>query len=243
MRRIPWQNAIVLTLFGAAVATACVVSSSDGTDDEDGGSGGFGNSSGKGGSAGKGGGDSKGGSGNTAGTTSDGGDTGTTGGAPASSGGAPGGIVATCDPVEGGGQGGGSMVVGQPYPDCDPVDSDDECQTCIQANCCEQSKNCNAFEPYNVCGYGGPTQYVGNGGEFLCWQECINEKVAIGGGGAGGGSSELPDTVDLDMSADCLADCATPADYADGCSGIAGDETNEITTCVFENCGDGVCFY
>jgi len=238
MRRTPWQNAIVLTLFGASIATACVVSSSDGTDDDDGGSGGFGNSSGKGGSGGKGGSDSKGGTTSTAGATSEGGDTGTTGGAPASNGGAPG-IVATCDPVETGGQGGGSMIVGTPYPDCDPTDADDECQACIQTNCCEESKNCNAFEPNNVCGYGGPSDYVGNGGEFLCWQECINERVAIGAGGA---PSDLPDTVDLDMSQECLSLCATPADYGPDCSGLAGDETNAITTCVFENC-DAVCFY
>ena len=229
-----WQNAILLTLFGAAIATACVVGEdTDGTGDEDGGSGGFGGSS-KGGSTAKGGGTAKGGSTGKGGGTSAGGDTGTAGDT-GTNGGAPG-DAPTCDTANTGGQG-GDMVTGTPYPNCDPTDPNDECQTCIQEKCETECMNCNAFEPNNVCGYGGPANYVNAGGEFLCWQECMNEKVDIGAGGAGGGSG-LPDASDLTMSEDCLADCATPA-----CDGLPGDETNAITTCVFEQCGDGICIY
>jgi len=233
-QRTPWQNAIVLTLFGAAIATACVVSSdSDGVDDDDGGSGGFGNSTGKGGSS-KGGTTSKGGS-DAGGETSSGGDTSNTGGdGPA--GGAPA-AEFMCDPDTVGGQG-GAGIVGTPYPDCEPVDADNDCQVCIQMECCVEQQNCNAFEPNNVCGYGGPPEYQNNGGEFLCWQDCMNAKVEIpaGDGGAGGGSG-LPDTSDLDMAADCLAECTTPQ------CGLYGNQTNELAGCVFENCGDGICIF
>ncbi len=227
-----WQNAILLTLFGAAIATACVVGEdTDGPDDDDGGSGGFGGTS-KGGSTAKGGGTAKGGSSGSTGTGGDtgtAGDTGTNGGAPA--------VSAMCDAANAGGAG-GEMVTGNPYPDCDPTDPNDECQTCIQMQCETECMNCNAFDPYNVCGYGGPAEYAGDGGgEFLCWQECMNEKVDIGAGG-GGGSSGLPDASDLTMFQDCLDECATPA-----CDGLPGDETNALTSCVFEQCGDGICIY
>lgn len=233
MRRTTWQNAIVLTLFGAAVATACVVSSdSDGIDDDDGGS------SNTGGKAGSSTGGKAGSTAGSAGTTSVGGDTGMAGdtGTGGAAGGAGPGVDPQCDPAETGGQGGGGMVVGTPYPDCAPTNADDDCQVCIQESCCEASKNCNAYDPENVCGYGGPTNYVGNGGEFLCWQECINAKVQIpaGEGGAGGA---LPDVVTEEMSDECLFECATPE------CGLPGDETLAIAECVFNNCGEGVCFY
>jgi hypothetical protein len=234
MQRTPWQNALILTLFGAAIATACVVSSDDnGVDDEDGGSGGFGARGGNTSKGGEGGDDSKGG------TTNVGGDTGNNGG-DTSAGGSSGGTTSVteimCDPLETGGQGGGSMVVGTPYPDCEPVDADDACQVCIQENCCEAQKNCNAFEPNNVCGYGGPDEYRGNGGEFLCWQECVNALVEIPAG-QGGAAGELPDTVDEQMVMDCLAECSTPD------CGLYGDETFALAECVYTNCGDEVCFY
>jgi hypothetical protein len=242
-KRKTLQNVLLLTLFGTAIATACTVSSGDGTDDNDGGSGGF---------AGKGGTTAKGGTTGSAGETSKGGDTGSAGDTSSmggtGAGGEPG-VVATCDPVEAGGQGGGGMIVGTPYPDCNPVDDDDACGVCIQENCCEQQKNCNAFDASgpnnNVCGWGGPEDWVGNGGEFLCWQMCVNEKVEIGAGGAGAGGagSDLPDFVSEAIVDECLFECATPSDYGEDCSGLPGDETLAITECVFTNCGDGVCLY
>ena len=133
--------------------------------------------------------------------------------------------------TESGGQGGGSMVVGTPYPDCEPTDSSDTCQACIKTSCCEESHNCNAYDPENVCGYGGPTEYVGAGGEFLCWQECVNREYDPEG--AGGASTDI--ISDVDES--CRFECATPA-----CGVIWGDESSALAECALTNC-EADCFY
>jgi hypothetical protein len=221
------QNAIVMAIFGGAIATACVVSSDgDGVDDDDGGSSG---ASSKGGSTSKGGTSSTGGTTGVAGETAQGGDT-SAGGVPAGGTGGTTAVEPMCDPAESGGQGGGSMVVGTPYPDCEPTDESDACQACIKTSCCEASKNCNAYDPENVCGYGGPTEYVGQGGEFLCWQTCVNE--GYDPEGAGGASDVLSE----ELTDGCLFDCATPD------CGLPGDETLTLAECALTNC-DADCFY
>jgi hypothetical protein len=208
-----------LGFVGFSIATGCVVKSDDddGADDgaagEDPGGGGSGNRGGSGGNTG-------GSSGNTGGS---GGNTGGTGGATGGTGGMTGGTSGTggddfeSDTDEG-------ELVNTPYPDCEPRDADDDCEVCIEANCCAESRVCFGFNPGNVCGAGGPgpeSPYAGNS-EFDCYRFCAEDGVMENG------------VYDEDVQNACLAECVTPA-----CDGVVvGNATQDIIVCMDANCED-----
>ena len=105
---------------------------------------------------------------------------------------------------------------------CEPEDENDACQVCIQELCCEQYEACNAYEPFNVCGWGGPDDWPSQGGEFLCYVDCINRNFDETG--------TEPNTVDLidsQLENDCIAECATPA-----CENIPGTATQDLAVCM-----------
>ena len=221
MAQRTWMLGLWLGFVGFSIATGCVVKSDDddGTDDdaaaggEDSGGGGTGNRGGTGGNTG-------GSSGNTGGT---GGNTGGTGGATGGTGGMTGGTSGTggdeyeCDPND------GSELVNTPYPDCAPRDATDDCEVCIQENCCEESRICFGFNPGNVCGSGGPTTgpYAGNS-EFDCYRFCAEDYVMENG------------VYDEGANDECTGACVT-----DDCPGvIVGNATQDIIICMDANCED-----
>jgi hypothetical protein len=218
-----WKTAITLGFVGAVFVAGCTVK--EGDDDGDGGEAGepsagkggsSSGSSGKGG-AGTGGSSGKGGSSGSAGTAGSsgvGGDSGaggtpSEGGAGGDDGPAPG-TDPQCDPDEG-------NLPSIPYDNCEPVDGaeDDACQLCIQANCCEESKECYGYSPDNVCGWGGED----GEGEIVCYQECLVDYIA-----------ENDDICDVDGEDECIAKCTTA-----GC-GLIGNRTQALTTCLWEDC-------
>jgi hypothetical protein len=117
-----------------------------------------------------------------------------------------------CDPDEG-------ALENTPFPNCEPVDSGDACEVCIEQNCCEESKLCWGFAPGNVCGWGGP----GAQGEITCFTACLAEWVDDNN--ACGQSA-------LDTCADA---CATTA------CGEIGDVTWSLAQCMDTNCASE-CF-
>ncbi|HEY3500342.1 MAG TPA: hypothetical protein VGK73_36875 [Polyangiaceae bacterium] len=106
-----------------------------------------------------------------------------------------------------------------PYPNCEPVDANNECEACVEQNCCEESQACFAFAPFNVCGWGGPNEE----GEINCYVDCISEWLDENG--ACGQAA-------LDACAD---ECTTAA-----CNEF-GDKTWDLAVCMNENCSD-YCF-
>jgi len=153
----------------ACLASACVVSSGDGNDDDtditEGGDGGT--SSTTGGKSTGGGGSSSAGTNSSSGATSDAGEPGMgTGGTP------PGGFVpGMCmDGVD--------PVTSTVEPSCDPVAGEDACIACIKAQACTEFKACFGEEPTSACGVG---QTEGSDGQFLCISKCFaaNEMGAL----------------------------------------------------------------
>jgi len=239
-----WKLAIGLGLLGASLAAGCVVK--EGDDDSAGGAAGEGGTSGSGGSsakggtggsagkaggsgtggaAGKGGSAGSGTGGATGGTTSDGGMAGDTGGTSGTGGTGGMDIVATCDPASG-------ELDSTPYPTCDADPPGDECEVCIQESCCEESKTCYGMEPYNVCGWGGPTDgpYAGLS-EKGCFQKCLSDKVKAADGEC------LADDADS-----CAAECATAMCYEGaGAFALVGNATNDLATCMQDHCAKD-CF-
>ena len=239
-----WKYAFGLGLIGAALTASCVVKNGDddvagaggdsgGTGGSTGGSGGTtggsggssakagtgGSAAGKGGSSGSAGASAgKGGSttGGTGGTT-DGGmagaDTGGTSGTGGSTSGTGGTVDTspTCDPATG----------STPYPSCAPATGmeKDPCALCVQTHCCDASNNCYATDPYNVCGWGGPTRgdYAG-AGEIGCYTICLSEYVTAN------------DVCDADGIDACTAMCTTEM------CGLVGDATSELAGCMQESC-------
>ena len=238
-----WKYALGLGLMGAALSVGCTVSSGDDDSGFAGESGAGGSSSGKGGSGGT---TSTGGTGGSTGGT--GGSTGgTTGGsAGAGTGGSTGGSSGTGGST--GGSGGStsgtggsagteptpscdSTDMGTPWQDCAPGDAnkDDPCALCIQHSCCEQSKNCYATDPYNVCGWGGPlmddpmlADYAG-AGEIGCITTCLSEYVT---------ENEVCDTDGIDG---CTSMCQTAM-----CS-LVGSATSALFDCMQRDCSSE-CF-
>jgi hypothetical protein len=235
-----WKYALGLGLMGAALSVGCTVSSGDddsgfagesgagGSTSGSGGKGGTTSTGGAGGSTGgtTGGSSGKGGSGGSSATggAAGAGTGGTTGGTSGSGGttGGTGGDEATpmCDPLEG----------STPWPDCKPTpgstDAVHDCEVCVQEHCCEESMNCYATDPYNVCGWGGPDapsdasmpDYSG-AGEIGCYTACVADYVA---------ENEVCDQEGIDS---CIAMCVTPM-----CGTVPGDATNALATCINENC-------
>jgi hypothetical protein len=228
-----WKYAFALGLVGTALTVGCVVKEGDGDgvggaagEAGSGGTGGSGGSSGKGGNAGKGGSAGTGGSAGKGGNAGTGGSSAGTGGTSAGTGGASG--------EAGGGTGGsgGAPIVVEcedlegttPWPNCEAEDSSDECGTCIEANCCEESMACYSTDPYNACGWGGPSSGDYSGaGEIGCYLVCLEEYVAANDG--------ICDDMGIDQ---CTSMCT------DDCS-LVPDATNEMVACVNANCAQD-CF-
>jgi hypothetical protein len=167
-----------------------------------------------GGSAGDGTGESGGGGGSFGATAGTGGVA--TAGTAGSSGGGSSSRDPVCDPATG-------ELDSTPYPDCEPR-SDNPCELCIQASCCEESKKCYGYDPANVCGWGGPTAGdYGGLGEIDCYLECAREYVAVNG-------------IYDDRAADlCVPACTTPE------CGLIGNATQDLVVCLEDNCDDE-CF-
>lgn len=225
--RHAWKYGAAFGFITAALSVACTVTTDD--DVGTGGTGGTSVSGGTGGTSttgGTGGTSVSGGTGGTSTTGGTGGSTGGTGGSTGGTGGSTGGSggtgdTATCDPTDG-------STAGTPYPNCDPQDTDDACEACIQANCCEESKNCYATDPLNVCGWGGPPSSdpsVGAAGEISCYRDCLTAYVNENG---------VCDSDGIDM---CASMCVTPM-----CGGdFLGSATSDLAACMQTNCSEK-CF-
>ncbi len=242
--RHAWKYAAAFGFITAALSAACTVTTDDdlgtggtggtstsgGTGGTTGGtvaSGGTGGSTGgTGGSTGGTGGSTGGTGGSTGGTAGTGGSAGGTGGSTggtdtSGTGGSSGDTTATCDPDDG-------SAVGTPYPNCEPQDAQDDCEACIQTSCCEESKNCYATEPFNVCGWGGPPSDDASAplaGEIACYRDCLTSYVNDNG------------VCDSDGVSGCATMCATPM-----CGGnLVGGATSDLAACMQTNCSKD-CF-
>lgn len=122
------------------------------------------------------------------------------------------GVAPTCDPISG-------ELVNTPYPDCRPRDASDDCELCIEANCCEEARICYGYDPGNVCGWGGPPTggYAGLN-EVDCYVACVRDYVEATG--------------EYDAAADdrCGPACATPA------CGSIGTATQDLVACIRVSC-------
>jgi hypothetical protein len=186
-----------------SLASACIVSSGDGIDDDtpfdDGGDGGTTPSGGKSGSGGGG----KSGSGGTAGSKSDGGMPNTVdGGEPGAGGGGmpsstfvPGECQTTNDPL-------------QPtlLPVCDDAAGDNACIECLKLQACDEFKTCFGEAPATACSVG---MTEGADGQFECVRKCFAEGA--------------DDALDADM---LLSDCSATCDEC-GTGGL-NDETSDL---------------
>ena len=213
-----WRLVAVASVVSAFVASACVVTTGDGDDD--------GSSAGEAGAAGA----------HTAGAANAGaGAAGSAGSAGAHAGAAglgagEGGAPPTsfqCDPAEGG-------AVGTPYG-CEPDDVNDSCQTCIQSKCCSEYSACNAYNPGNQCGWGGPAKLPSGkdypGGEAICIQQCIKEGVEASG-----------TDPDAELVGTCAAGCMTAKDTSGAsCEMSIGLQTDDLIRCMRADCSK-VCF-
>jgi len=198
-----WRLVAVAGVVSAFVASACVVTTDDPGDS-------------KGGS---------GGSGATAGSSTSGGSSSTVGSSAAGSSAHAGSGTAgsgtddsvTCDDQTsaGGAPGEGSS--------CEPADATDECQVCIQKNCCEEYGACYATNPNNQCGYGGPlvNNKYQEGGELFCMHECLKDAVA----------KSMISATEEDIRT-CAGKCTT--DMCDTSS--VGFQTSDIIGCMNSNC-------
>jgi len=229
---------------GTMLAAGCTVSSGD--DDDmagaagEGASGGTGGSRGgsagkagatTGGTAGKGGSSGAGGKagGGTGGSTG-GSDAGAAGTAEAGSGtgGSGGSVPATCDPPTG-------ELPSQDSDTCAPIEGatgdDLACQECMQQECCDATKECYGEDPYNVCGWGGPTEgdYAGYN-EIGCYVACLTDYVA---------DNDMACNADGEDA--CFSACATTMCFDDGTFATLGNATNQLAGCLHMNCSDK-CF-
>ena len=124
---------------------------------------------------------------------------------------------AECDPAEG-------ELDATPYPDCEPRDSSDGCELCIQAECCSESKICYGYYPGNVCGWGGPTTGSYSGfNEIECYVACVRDYVT-----EFGVYDDAADTA-------CIPACTTPE------CGLIGNATQDLVVCLRAHCDDE-CF-
>jgi hypothetical protein len=235
-----WKYALALGFVGATLAAGCVVKNGDddtgaGGQGAEGGTGGStggtgGSTGGKGGSAGTGG--STGGKGGSAGAPTGGSSSAGKGGTGGSGTGGDAGMAGGDTGGTGGSTGGTGGVdttpscdddahPGTPYPDCEPAADEmkDPCALCIKANCCMESKDCYATDPYNVCGWGGPADYLG-AGEIACYTECLATYV---------NDNDVCDTAGIDQ---CAADCTTTTPMCD----LIGNATSAMAGCMQENC-------
>ena len=154
----------------ASLATACVVTSGDGSDGTlgDGGEGGTTTTAGKTSTAG-------GGSTSTAGKTSTGG----------------GGSTSTAGTTAAGGDGGaasgyvpGLCEVDAPTPsmlpscDLNAGDDKDACRKCLKTSCCTEWQTCYGDTPTTACGWGVTAEADG---QFDCIHNCYMDNIAASG--------------------------------------------------------------
>jgi hypothetical protein len=117
-----------------------------------------------------------------------------------------------CDPDEG-------NLVNTDYPNCEPSDPMDDCETCVETSCCTQSRVCYGYNPGNVCGYGGPlTGMYADLNEWDCYRFCAEIE------------SDESGAYDDAVKETCAAECATVM------CGLIGNATNELIECADTNC-------
>ncbi|HYO95663.1 MAG TPA: hypothetical protein VER33_14175 [Polyangiaceae bacterium] len=212
-----WLRHLATALALSTAFSACVIGDGDGDVDDDG----FDDDGGESGDDGSVGGRTAGG-GRAAGggTAGRGGSGGTAGGGRAGSGGGGAGGTAEptvqCEP--------GSGPTSTPAANCTfpPSDEPDPCLECLSANCCSELRNCYGVNPYNVCGYGGPTHQS----EYLCVQACLVER-------------EIDGPYDPEMDpGECGALCRTiPTGSTRACS-LPGNYTATVVDCMVTECED-----
>lgn len=198
----------------SSMATACVVTSGDGSGLGDGGDGN----------------NNTGNVGNEAGETSSGGSSAGKGG---SGGSATAGSSTAGSTAAGGEGGGGSTYVpglcmaDAPTPSIEPscdtsTGNQNECSKCLKTKQCTLYKECFGTAPTTACGY-GPVE--GDGGQFQCILNCFAENKD---------DIALPD----DLFAACGAGCALQCEAADT---AITDVTNELADKAYTDC-NAECF-
>jgi hypothetical protein len=208
-------RALKWTLFmglAASLASACVVTSGDGDDDDvtiDGGDGNTGNTGNKSGSGGKGGSSTggKGGSGGsaTAGTTS-------MAGAGGDGDDYEPGLCFSDDPVP------------TEVPSCDPKAGDGnvatDCLACLKARCCDAWQTCYGQNPASACGWGAKFE---DNGQFDCIVACFEEN--------NDGVAEEDDIL-ADCDGMCLNQCVN--------EDFTNTETQALVACALNGADDEV---
>lgn len=215
-KKFPYSVLKWTLLLGVAssLATACVVTSGDGTDisfggdgnTTDGGEPGTSGSStgGKGGSGGSSSTAGKGGSA-TAGTSSSGGEGGT----------AAAYVPGKCQ---------ADAVTPASEPSCDDAKAnEDPCRVCLRTKACTEWQTCYGENPTTACGFGPKED---DGGQFGCILTCFFENKA--------GETD-PDK----LFADCGGGCALQCDGAD--QGTIMDSTNDLAAAAYDMC-NAECF-
>jgi hypothetical protein len=198
----------------SSMATACVVTSGDGSGLGDGGEGN----------------ENTGNVGNAAGEPNSNGGTTSAG---TSSGGSATAGSSTAGTTAAGGEGGGAAayVPGQcmdqsPTPSSEPscdtsTGNQAECSKCLKTKACTLYKECYGTGPTSACGY-GPVE--GDGGQFQCILDCFNKNE---------------DNIALadDLFASCGAGCALQCDV----DGAIMDVTNDLADLAYKDC-NAECF-
>lgn len=207
------HRALKWTLFlgiAASLASACVVSTGDGDNDDIDINGG------------------ESGSSNTSGTKNTGGTK-----AGSSSGGASAGTSTTAGTTSGGGEDGGggetyvpgacqdSLTTPSMLPSCDLKDDDNDCGACLKSKCCDSLQECYGTEPTSACGYGATSDE--DLGQFDCIRDCY-EKNADG------------IKTQAEVITECAGECANQcADVGDG---LINEDTQALLDCA-QNGEDG----
>ncbi|HEY0469354.1 MAG TPA: hypothetical protein VGC79_34430 [Polyangiaceae bacterium] len=207
-----WRMLAVGSVVSAFIASACVITA---TDDDT-------NTAGSGGSGTSTGGSTTGGSSTAGSSTAGSGTAGSHAGTAGSSAGSAS-VPFQCDPEgEGGAQGDGNS--------CEPTVPGDDCQICIQGQCCAQFAACYATDPGNQCGWGGPATIDGEkneGGELACVQICLAKAVEKSG--------TAPTDTEVQT---CAANCSTTLSNGatTECGSVIGLQTSAMVACLRDHC-------
>jgi hypothetical protein len=220
MQTKPSYRALKWTLFmgiAATLASACVVSTGDGDNDDvsiEGGDGGTNNTSGTANTGGNRAGSSgSGGGGTSAGSSTAGGGTG------GSAAGAAGGEADPDYP----GACESELVTPSVEPSCDEKATDNDCGKCLKSKCCTALQACYGTEPTSACGYGtAETPESASLGQFDCIRECYAENND-------GVKSETE--IFEGCAGECLLQCES--------EGLINQDTQEMLDCAL-NGADGV---
>jgi hypothetical protein len=219
-KKFPYSVLKWTLLLGVAssLATACVVTSGDGTNIS---LGGEGNNTTDGGEPSSGGSTSTAGKGGSGGSTSTAGKGGTSSAGTTSMGG-EGGTSAAYVP----GKCQVDAVTPASEPSCDDAKPmEDPCRVCLRTKACSQWQACYAENPTTACGFGPKED---DGGQFGCILTCFFDNKA--------GETD-PDK----LFADCSAGCALQCDGADKDQGLIMDSTNDLAGEAYSKC-NAECF-